>query len=198
MSRDLNKPIRILEQHNKVIQKATSSSAKERVSRNVFNALRESFGQTADARARSRPGMFHHVYEWGQVGSASGRLFTIRSTNRGKQSFGITYDFQKSSVPVPGSEPHIFFEKARVMEDQQPVIIEPINGSVLSFEYDGKRVFTPGPIAVDNPGGAGTKNAFRNAFMTFFRPSVINNNPAYRAVIEAEKRKILNEISRAK
>jgi hypothetical protein len=142
--------------------------------------------------------MFHHVYEWNSVGNPSGRLFTVRSTNRGKASFGITYQLNKSSVPVPGSEPHIFFEKARVMEEQQPVVIEPINGSVLAFEYDGKQVFTSGPIVVDNPGGDGTKNAFRAAFMTFFRPSVINSNPTYRSVIDSEKRKVLDEIRRAR
>jgi hypothetical protein len=142
--------------------------------------------------------MFHHVYEWGSVGDASGRLFYITSANRGTDAFAISYDFKRSVVPVPGSEPHVFFNKAEVMESRQPVVIEPINGSVLSFEYDGKRVFTPGPVVVDNPGGDGVGGSFKGAFMTFFRPSVIKNNPAYRSVIDSERNKVLEQIRKAR
>jgi hypothetical protein len=142
--------------------------------------------------------MFHHVYEWGAVGDQSARLFALSSMSRGSDTFAITYDFKRSSVPVPGSEPHVFFNKAEVMESRQQVVIEPVNGSLLSFEYDGRQVFTAGPVVVDNPGGDGVNGSFKSAFMLFFRPSVIKNNPAYRSVIDSERRKVMDEIRRAR
>jgi hypothetical protein len=198
MSKDLSKPLKVLDAHNKIIADATSKAAKERVSRNIFNALRESFYQTTDSRARSRPGAMHHVYEWNEVGSPAARLYRLASIHRGSDSFAITYNFIKSSKPVPGSEPHVFFDKARVMEDNNPVVIEPVNGGVLSFEYDGQRVFTPGPVVVDDPGGPATKGAMNDAFAVFFRSAVIAKNPAYQAVIKNEKQRVLNALKKVK
>lgn len=197
MSKDLNKPIRIIEGHNKIIKETTSAASRNRVSRNVFNALRESFGVTLDARARSRPGTLHHVYEWGAVGDPGSRLFRLRSTGRGTGAFAISYEFMPSSKYVPGSEPHVFVEKARVMEENNPVVIEPLdeNGK-LSFEYNGQTVVTPGPVIVDDPGGPATTGAFGSSFAMFFKS--ISKNPAVNAVIKAEHEKVMNAIRKVK
>jgi hypothetical protein len=194
MSKSLANWNSVLRQHNEAVANASSAAAKERVSRNVFNALRESFGQTTDSMARSRPGMFHHLYEWGSIGDQSQRLFTITSQGRGTSGFTLSYKFLPSSQPVPGSEPHVFVNKAEVMEDQSQVVIEPLYSSTLSFEYDGKQVFSDGPIVVDNPGGDGVKGTLGDTFTNFFRASVVNKNPAYVAVIKSEKQKVIKAI----
>jgi hypothetical protein len=178
-------PLRMLTAHNKVIQAADSKTARERVSKKVVFALRESFYARTDARARTAHASYHHLYEWGQTGDSASRLFKVISRNRGSEAFELSYDFLPSKVPVPNSG-HIFADKARVMEEGQPVTISPLSGGYLAFQQDGETVFTMNDVTVANPGGDAVVGVLRSDFMQFTRPSTLARNPAYNAIIEDE------------
>jgi hypothetical protein len=195
-SSDVKLPLRILDAHNAVVQEAASKKTADRFSRNVFAALREGFYGRTDARARANPDRLHHVYEWGQVGSGSSRLFKLIATGVGTDTMVITYDYLKSTVPTPSG--HVFSEKARVMEEGIEVTINPTNAETLAFEVDGEMVYTRGPVVVPNPGGDAVRNALRTEFMYYFRPSVLAKNPAYQQIVQEEKDRVLRQLGRAK
>lgn len=119
-----------------------------------------------DSNARTNPEALHHVYEWYQTGSPAARLFDINYTI---SSIGLSFNYkftQSQSVKNGSREP--FYDKARVMEEGIGVTITPKKSSVLVFEDGGKTVFTKGPIRVENPGGAATRDSFDRTFEMFF------------------------------
>jgi hypothetical protein len=193
---DPSLPIRILDAHNKVVSQAASKQAAQRFSRNVFAGLKTGFYGRTDARARSNQERFHHLYEWGATGSGDARLFRLISRNIGSEAFEISYEYLDSKVPVPNSG-HIFADKARIMEEGIQVTITPKSSSVLVFEVDGETIATSNPVVVPNPGGDMVKNALREEFMFYFRPSVLIKNPVYMAAIQLEKDKVIKELGRA-
>lgn len=128
--------------------------------------IQELASQYIDANARVNQQELHHVYEWYQTGSPSGRLFDInyRVTGRGL-SFGSTFS-QSKSVKNGSNVP--FYDKARIMEQGISVTIAPQQSEVLAFEQDGEQVFTKKPVTVTNPGG-NVSGAFEETFDEFFR-----------------------------
>lgn len=120
-----------------------------------------------DGLARSHPGMLHHVYEWGNVGNPTERLFEL-TMSINKTSAVISADFLQSRIPSPKStEP--FYDKAQIMEDGQTVTINQVEADVLFFEIDGEEFFRSGPIVIANPGGEATRGSFLEAFDEFYR-----------------------------
>jgi hypothetical protein len=120
-----------------------------------------------DGLARSHPGMFHHVYEWGQVGNPFGRLYELNRV-LARNNARIDANFLSSeSVPQNGNQP--FYDKAQIMEEGSPVIVNEKDASVLFFEIDGEEFFRHGPIYIANPGGGQTRGAFLNAYNDFYR-----------------------------
>jgi hypothetical protein len=71
------------------------------------------------------------------------------------------------SVPQNGNQP--FYDKAQIMEEGSPVIVNEKDASVLFFEIDGEEFFRHGPIYIANPGGGQTRGAFLNAYNDFYR-----------------------------
>lgn len=195
-SSDINFPIKMIKAHNKIIEDAASDYSREKVSKTIFEALRQSFYETTDAVARSHPNEFHHVYEWNDVGGE--RLYKLTAAGRGTSGFVLSYDFLKSKKPVPNSPGHVFTEKAFIMEEQIPVTIEPVASDKLAFEIDGEKVFTEGPVEVDNPGGEATYHAMKNHFSNFFSATSINANPAVQMAIDLEKKRVMNALKRAR
>jgi len=119
-----------------------------------------------DGLARSHPGMLHHVYEWGNVGNPTERLFEL-TMSVNKTSAVISADFLQSRIPSPTStEP--FYDKAQIMEDGQTVTINQVEADVLFFEIDGEEFFRSGPIVIANPGGEATRGSFLEAFNEFY------------------------------
>jgi hypothetical protein len=111
--------------------------------------------------------MLHHVYEWGNVGNPTERLFEL-TMSVNKTSAVISADFLQSRIPSPTStEP--FYDKAQVMEDGQTVTINQVEADVLFFEIDGEEFFRSGPIVIANPGGEATRGSFLEAFDEFYR-----------------------------
>jgi hypothetical protein len=119
-----------------------------------------------DGLARSHPGVLHHVYEWGNVGNPTERLFEL-TMSINKTSAVISADFLQSRIPSPTStEP--FYDKAQIMEDGQTVTINQVEADVLFFEIDGEEFFRSGPIVIANPGGEATRGSFLEAFDEFY------------------------------
>jgi len=98
------------------------------------------------------PDRLHHMYEWGQVGVDSARLFKMEAFT-GRQSIRFVTEFmQSTSVSPTANEP--FVNKAEVMESGTTVTVSPRSGGVLAFEGDdGEMVFTSDEVSIDNPGG---------------------------------------------
>ena len=120
-----------------------------------------------DGLARSHPGMLHHVYEWGNVGNPTERLFEL-TMSINKTSAVISADFLQSRIHSPKStEP--FYDNAQIMEDGQTVTINQVEADVLFFEIDGEEFFRSGPIVIANPGGEATRGSFLEAFDEFYR-----------------------------
>lgn len=119
-----------------------------------------------DSSARTNPQVLHHVYEWGQVGSPSGRLFVLRAKTS-KRVIHIYGRFLPSrSMTERMTVP--FKNKAQVMEDGISVTITPKNSDVLAFEHNGDMVFTRNSIYVEHPGGPEVENSFGRTVDEFF------------------------------
>lgn len=125
------------------------------------------FYEYMDGLARSHPGMFHHVYEWGQVGDPFGRLYELNRT-LARNNATINADFLSSESISPNGT-QAFYDKAQVMEEGSPVIINEKDASVLFFEINGEEFFRHGPIYIANPGGGQTRGAFLNAYNDFYK-----------------------------
>lgn len=128
--------------------------------------IQELASQYIDASARMSPQDLHHVYEWYQTGSPSGRLFDIKYVVTGRGlSFNSTFS-QSKTVKNGSNVP--FYNKAKIMEQGSPVTISPQRSDVLAFEDNGEQVFTKKPVTVVNPGG-NVEGAFEETFNEFFR-----------------------------
>lgn len=133
----------------------------------IGNYLIPVLGQYIDGLARVSPESLHHVYEWGQVGVASARLFEF---NMVATATNITFNgtfLESTSTSPTGTVP--FVDKARVMERGITIVIEPKDAQALVFEApDGSTVFTTSPVVVENPGGEAVAGSFEAAVDSFF------------------------------
>jgi hypothetical protein len=119
-----------------------------------------------DSRAKANPQALHHVYEWNNVGSPNGRLFEFQSVPfKNIIRFNGTF-LQSSSIPPNSREP--FADKARIMENQIQVVVEPKNSDYLVFDVDGETVFTTKTIYIDHPGGDFVAGSFGRVVDDFF------------------------------
>ena len=125
----------------------------------------EALKMFVDANAKMDPMSMHHVYEWGKVGMSSKRLFEVDHTvsNLG---LSIKSNFKQSTSIKQGSSVP-FYNKARIMEYGQPVVIKPRNVSVLSFNVGGEQIFTKNPVNVSNPGGDWVQGSYEKTFDNF-------------------------------
>jgi len=125
-----------------------------------------------DSKARARPDSLHHVYEWGEVGSPSGRLFDIKS-NATDRNIVFTGSFLPSkSVSESSSEP--FVQKAEVMENSIMIQISPKSSNVLAFEANGETVFSTDSVYIANPGGDEVAGSFGKVVEEFFEKYYTN------------------------
>lgn len=119
-----------------------------------------------DMRAKMNPDALHHVYEWGQTGSPSGRLFDIKVAAT-KRTIKFSGKFLRSSSIANGADVP-FYDKAGIMENAIEVVIEPRNSNVLAFEDDGETVFVASAIHIANPGGDEVAGSFGRTVDSFF------------------------------
>lgn len=147
----------------------------------IYNQIKLDFNEYIDAKARTSPKSFHHVYEWGKTGDASGRLFKLNKISENGLSFKINYELldSKSFVPATTSNHrHVFIKKAEVMEQGKTVIIAPRFSERLVFKLDGETIYMPKgrSVTVTKPGGVATKNSFLFAYRHFFTGQLVNNS----------------------
>ena len=145
----------------------------------IYNQINEDFGAYIDAKARTAPVAFHHVYEWKKTGNPESRLFQIKKLSQDGLSFKIGYDFKLSKSLVPtgkGKHRHVFANKAAVMESGIPIVIRPRSAERLVFEVNGYTVFMPkgAAVTVTKPGGTRVKDSFKMAYKQFFTGNLVN------------------------
>lgn len=163
-----------------VMARLASNSEFQSAFRNViFDQVQSDFGDYVDAKARTSPKSFHHVYEWGRVGDDEARLFKLKKLPADGLSLKINYELtdSKSFVPSENSNnKHVFVKKASVMEEGKTVVISPRFSERLVFDVSGYTVFMPkgASVTVRKPGGAGTKNSFFSAYKYFFTGQMVN------------------------
>lgn len=145
----------------------------------IFDQLQVDFGDYVDAKARTAPKSFYHVYEWGRVGDDQARLFKLKQLPADGLSLKVNYELtdSKSFVPSENSNnKHVFVKKASVMEDGKTVVISPRFSERLVFDVDGYTIFMPKgeSVTVKKPGGAATKNSFFAQYRYFFTGQLVN------------------------
>ena len=80
----------------------------------IFDQLEVDFGDYVDAKARTSPKSFHHVYEWGRIGQDEARLFKLNKLPADGLSLKVNYELidSKSFVPSENSNNrHVFVKK---------------------------------------------------------------------------------------
>lgn len=126
----------------------------------------EALKKYIDAKARMSPQSLHHVYEWNRAGDPSARLFEIDSQAT-KNTISIFGRFLPSnSVSENSQEP--FIDKAKIMENQIAIEVEPRSADVLAFDINGESVFTVKSIYIANPGGDEVAGSFGRVVDEFF------------------------------
>ena len=134
---------------------------------NLGKNIKEVLELFIDSNARNNPQALHHVYEWYRTGSPDARLFDINYTI---SNLGLSFSssFRQSSSIRNGSNVP-FYNKAKIMEDGVPLIIQPKKSNVLVFDDNGETVFTKGPVEVLNPGGTQVQGSFEQTLNIFFK-----------------------------
>lgn len=199
LSNEINSKITALEN-------IVSSTVLDEIAKAAFVITGERFLIDIDAYARKNPKKMHHVYEWGMVGKATGRLFELKLNSTVGGVAVISSVFLQSKKPVPANpatsiagvsrpmlmKQNVFKNKATVMENGQSVSYKA--ASVLSFMgSDGQVFVAPGTIInIKNPGGVQTKHAFKDFMDAWYaqRPEAIMDSSGF-------YEKIANEITSA-
>lgn len=140
---------------------------KKQLFENVGKTTIELLKGFVDSNARVDPESLHHVYEWGEIGSPSARLFDIEYTVSGL-GLSLKSTFRQSMSIKSGSKVP-FYSKAAMMEYGVGVTIAPKAADVLSFDVDGEKVFTKNPVYIPNPGGDNVEGSFESTFDDFFK-----------------------------
>jgi len=153
-------------------------STKNEVSKALFTLTGKKFLKDIAIAARLDPQKFFHVFEWGQLGSPSGKLFIIKRTRVVNGNLSINFAFTKSkkNVPVPArirnkvKKRSVFANKAEVMESGKPVSFTTKQTIVFLSKKNGNvRFVGPGVlINIQNPGGKRTTGSFAKYANTWY------------------------------
>jgi len=173
----------------------------ESIAKASFTITGRRFVAAMDRRAQTNPKKYHHIYEWGQVGSPTARLFVVRRMKIQGGNLILSLDFKRSKRPVPipktlqiagktgkrVKSKYVFYNKAEIMENGQPVHIHAAR--VLAFLGRNGIQFVPEGTVVNilNPGGKMVKNAFKEFSLDWYRKN-------YASVMQSSG--IFNQIER--
>lgn len=163
--------------------------------------MTEEFNDFMSLVAASAPFRFHHVYEWGQAGDPSAKLWKDVLVGGGNDRIAtFTWKASKQIVPVREDfrakgvkQIHVFVWKAPIMEYGTDITIRPKRGPFLAYftgptTPDGKYQMkvTKNPITVKNPGGM-TRGAFTRAYIDWW------SGAGAQSVFESRIRKVLEQ-----
>jgi hypothetical protein len=175
----------------------------------IFTVTSKAFIKALNIQAKSKPKMYHHLYEWGSPGVDSKRLFTIEKILGSNKRVVIRAMFQDSKTPVPiptalrtpGKtgrsviKKNVFAKKAEIMESGRPVIYRTSKNTPLAIGGELKFVAARTLIKNFHPGGKLVKGSFQTFFNSWFASraeSIINSSGMLKAV-QAETARVLNE-----
>lgn len=144
-----------------------AKSGKMKLLENLGEGFKEMLGKFIDSMATVNPSKLHHVYEWHNNGDPGSRLFDISFTVSTINGLSMFSDFRQSTT-VSKSSNVPFFDKANIMERGISMTVRPRNSTVLSFDINGKAVYTKKPVVVTEPGGPDVQGGFNDAFDMFF------------------------------
>jgi hypothetical protein len=147
------------------------------------------FIKSTNLLARSKKTSFHHVYEWGETGKETGRLFRLIKRNNGLGSATIytKFNLSKKRSPIspilrtPGNSGRVvktsgvFKNKAEVMESGKSVGF--ITTRTIAFADKNRNiVFVPAgkSITIRNPGGQDTSGSFSKHFALWWSTNFNN------------------------
>lgn len=191
------------------IKELTKPTVLQEIAKAAFVILGERFANSVDREAVRNPKKFHHVYEWGRLGSPDGRLFVLEREGILNGNLSIKTNFLPSKVPVPqksGSfskggrsvtSKNIFRYKADVMEKGGPVTF--VTSKITNFLGEEGDVFVaPGTkITILHPGGIQTQNAFGSFMVNWYVENanlIMDSSGLYERIV-GEAAKVLNSKS---
>jgi hypothetical protein len=154
----------------------------------AFRTFDKGFGDYMDARSRTSPKSFHHVYEWNSVGVKTQRLFRLIRTKSGKNGMRFSYHFinskkvapidpilgPKNPNPITGRfvrKSAVFRNKAFIMEEGRDVRVRPKNGRYIAFVSPNSPrgiAFSSKEVIIKNPGGKQVRYALAQSFQGWF------------------------------
>lgn len=153
------------------------------VLRYTHAVMSDAFTEYMSAVAPAQQSRFHHVYEWGQIGDPTARLWEDKLIGGGSdRTATFTWKASKQSVPVRQDfldagvkKIHVFVWKAPVMEYSKNISIEPKRGKFLAYftgpttpEGKYEMQFSTKPIEVTNPGGEMVKGSFTREYVSWW------------------------------
>lgn len=164
--------------------------------------MSQAFTDYMAAVAPAQQSRFHHVYEWGQVGDPTAKLWDDKLIGNGanrtatfqwrasKQTVPVRPDFKEVGV----KQIHVFVWKAPVMEYGKNIVIEPKRGKFLAY-FTGptspagkyERQVTQNPIHVTNPGGQMVKGSFTKEYVSWW------GGTGAQGVFDSSIRKVLED-----
>lgn len=168
----------------------------------THSVMSDAFTEYMSTIAPAQQSRFHHVYEWGQVGDPTAKLWDDTLIGNGAtRTATFTWRASKQSVPVREDfkdggvkQIHVFVWKAPVMEYGKNIVISPKRGKFLAYftgpttpEHKYEMKFTPNPIQVTDPGGPMVKGSFTREYVSWWGGSGAS------AVFESSLRKTLEE-----
>jgi len=149
--------------------------------------IKQMLEKYVDSQASLSPERLHHVYEWGQAGDPSARLFDFNMVATATHiTLHSTFRQSQSASPSGGAP---FADKATVMESGASITITPKDSGVIAFDVDGETIFTSSEVFVEHPGGPEVAGAFKATIEGFLvgyvKPEVIL--PIFRSMSTARE-----------
>lgn len=172
----------------------------EQIAKAAFVIVGEKFMLATDRYSVQNPKKMHHVYEWGQIGNPSARLFILQRVSilNGLLVTNPRFLFSKVAVPInpelliPNkngkyvNKRNVFRNKAQVMENGIPISYQ-AQKSLAFMGRDGIKFIRPGTLVqIRNPGGVATKNAFSEFMLNWYNRNaqqVMDSSGLYERVV---------------
>jgi len=140
-----------------------NKSNKMMIERAAANLVARYFESYVDAKARTSPKSFHHIYEFDETGSKDARLFKRKITST---VGGTVISYNLINAKKPNREGYPFPQKAKVMEAGTPIVIKPKTSQFLQYRLSDGRFVRSSQSIVENPGGD-VANKFTDEFNSF-------------------------------
>lgn len=191
------------------VKELSSKIVLEELANAVFTISGKAFMKAMNLESKGKPKSYHHIYEWGKLGTSSGKLFFLYKQNSkdGKLIIKPGFIQSKSKVPVapellsPGktgksvASRHVFRDKASIMESGKPIIYRTRKATPIPEGGQIKFVAAGSIIRNYSPGGKNVKGSFEKFYQNWFSTKVNSaiNSSGIMDKIDEEVAKVLNK-----